>query len=124
MKRIILALIVMVLSGCVTLPTGPGVPTSPAAGKPFDLYLVEDGKCRQLAERQLGKYYDYFSTQEAQYHYDNVYVQCMRSYGNPLMQSPAVYRRNRSSRPPPQDYNAPPPGNYSVPPPDTPPPPD
>jgi len=72
MKQVILALIVMVLSGCVALPTGPSVPTSPADGKPFNLYLTEDGKCRQLAERQLGKYYDYFSTQEAQYHYDNV----------------------------------------------------
>jgi hypothetical protein len=123
MKRIILTLIVMVLSGCVTLPTGPTVPTSPAAGKTFDIYLAEDEKCRHLAERQLGKYYDYFSTQEAQYHYDNVYVQCMRSYGNQI-QSPVVYRWYRISRPPPQDYNDPPPENYSVPPPDTPPPPD
>ena len=120
MKRIILALIVMVLPGCVTLPTGPGVPTSPAAGKPFNLYLTEDGKCRQLAERQLGKYYDYISTQEAQYHYDNVYVQCMRSYGNLPIQSPAVYRWYRLSRPPSQDDNDPPPENYSEPPPDTP----
>ena len=120
MKQIILALIVMVLSGCVTLPTGPGVPTSPAAGKPFNLYLTEDGKCRQLAERQLGKYYDYISTQEAQYHYDNVYVQCMRSYGNLPIQSPAVYRWYRLSRPPSQDDNDPPPENYSEPPPDTP----
>jgi hypothetical protein len=121
MKQIILALIVMALSGCVTLPTGPSVATSPATGKPFDLYLSEDGKCRQLAERQLGNYYDYFSTQEAQYHYDNVYVQCMRSYGNLQIQPPAIYRRYRISRPPQQDYDAPPPEIYSVPPQDIPP---
>lgn len=106
MKRIILAIAAgMTLSGCVTLPTGPSVPMSPAEGKPFDMYLADDGKCRQLAERQLGNYYDYFTTQEAQYHYDNVYVHCMRSYGNHV-----VYRWYRISRPPPQDYNAPPPG--------------
>jgi hypothetical protein len=122
MKRIILALIVMVLSGCVTLPTGPSVSTSPADGKPFDLYLAEDGKCRQLAKGQLAKDYDYYSTQEAQYHYDTVFVQCMRSYGNQI-QSP-VYRWYRISRPPSQDDNAPPPEIYSVPPPGTPPPPD
>ena len=122
MKRIILVVIVMVLGGCVTLPTGPSVPTSPAAGKPFDLYLAEDGKCRQLADRQLGRYYDYISTQEAQWHYDNVYVQCMRSHGNQIL-SP-VYRWYRISRPPLQDYDAPPPENDSEPPPDIPPPPD
>ena len=124
MKRIILTiLVVMSLSGCVTLPTGPSVSMSPPTGKPIDIYQTEDGKCRQYAERQLGKDYDYFSTQEAQYHYDNVYVQCMSSHGNRI-QPPAVYRWYRISRPPPQDYNAPPPENYSVPPPDTPPPPD
>ena len=125
MKRIILTILAVIsLSGCVTLPTGPRVSMSPADGKPFDLYLVEDGKCRQVAERQLGKYYDYFSSLEAQYHYDNVYAQCMISHGNLLIQSPAVYRWYLISRPPPQDYDAPPPGDYSVPPPGTPPPPD
>jgi hypothetical protein len=109
MRWIILVLILMVSGGCVILPTGPSVPMSPATGKPFDLYLEEDGKCRQVAERQLGKYYDYFSTQEAQYHYDNVYVQCMHSHGNLLIQSPTVYRWYRIPRPPPQDYDDPPP---------------
>jgi hypothetical protein len=120
MKWIILALNVIVLSGCVILPTGPSLPTAPAEGKPFDLYLADDAKCRQVAERQLGKYYDYFSTQEAQYHYDNVYVHCMRSYGNLLIQSPVVYRTYRISPPPPQDFNDPPQDVYPVPPPGTP----
>jgi len=122
MKRIIIALFVMVLSGCVTLPTGPSVSMSPPTGKPVDIFQTEDGNCRQYADRQLGNDYDYFSTQEAQYHYDNVYVQCMRSHGNQI-QLPVVYRRYRTSgQRPPQDYNAPAPGNYSVPPPGTPPP--
>ncbi len=58
---------------------------SPGEGKPFNIYLEEDRKCRQIAERQLGKYYDYFSTYEAQYHYDNVFVQCMTSHGNRIL---------------------------------------
>lgn len=86
MKRIILIILVgMSLSGCVILPTGPSVPMSPGEGKPFNIYLEEDRKCRQIAERQLGKYYDYFSTYEAQYHYDNVFVQCMTSHGNRIL---------------------------------------
>jgi hypothetical protein len=109
MKRIILALTVMALAGCVTLPTGPSVPMAPAAGKPFDLYLVEDEKCRQLAEGRLGNDYDYFSTQEAQYHYDNVFVQCMLSHGN-LILSPGMYRQYRTLSPAPGDYPVPPPG--------------
>jgi len=86
MKRIILAILIgMTLSGCVTLPTGPSVPMSPEDGKPFNVYLAEDRKCRQIAEQQLGKYYDYLSTYEAQYHYDNVFVQCMTSHGNRIL---------------------------------------
>jgi|PlaIllAssembly_1097288.scaffolds.fasta_scaffold61802_3 hypothetical protein len=86
LKRIILPILAgMSLSGCVALPTGPSVPMSPGDGKPFNIYLAEDGKCRQLSERQLGKYYDYLSTQEAQYHYDNVFVQCMTSHGNRIL---------------------------------------
>ena len=131
MKLLLPFLLVISLSGCVTLPTGPSVSMSPARGKPFDLYQSEDGKCRLFSERQIGKDYDYFSTQEAQRHYDYVYVQCMRSHGNQI-KPPVVYRRYRNSSPlPPADYYDPPtvdysipqPGNYSVPPPGTPPPP-
>ena len=86
LKRIILKILAgMSLSGCVTLPTGPSVPMSPGEGKPFNIYLAEDGKCRQISERQLGKYYDYLSSQEAQYHYNNVFVQCMTSHGNRIL---------------------------------------
>jgi hypothetical protein len=109
MKLIILALIMMGLSGCVVLPTAPSVPMAPPEGKPFDLYLAEDGECRQLAEQRLGRYDDYFSTQEAQHHYDNLFVQCMLSHGNLLVQPPVVYRWYRIPRPHSQEYDAPPP---------------
>lgn len=122
MKRVICALCVMALSGCVTLPTAPSVPMAPAKGKPFDLYLEDDGTCRQLAERQLGRYYDYFSTQEAQYHYDTAYVNCMLSRGNVAL-PPVVHRWYRIEAPP-QGYYDPPPEYNPEPIPDDPPPPE
>ena len=52
-------LLLLVLCGCATLPTGPSVNVLPAQGKPFDTFQSEDATCRQWAERQMGK-----STQE------------------------------------------------------------
>lgn len=45
---------VVLLAGCVTLPTGPSVRVFPTPGKPYDLFLSEDLTCRQAAERQVG----------------------------------------------------------------------
>ncbi|MGB9080143.1 MAG: YMGG-like glycine zipper-containing protein [Desulfuromonadaceae bacterium] len=45
---------VILMAGCVTLPTGPSVRVFPAPGKPYDLFLSEDATCRQAAERQIG----------------------------------------------------------------------
>ena len=52
-------LLLLVLSGCATLPTGPSVNVMPAQGKPFETFQAEDATCRTWAERQVGK-----STQE------------------------------------------------------------
>jgi hypothetical protein len=46
--------LVLIMSGCATLPTGPGVRVFPTSGKPYDLFLDEDIYCRQAAERQIG----------------------------------------------------------------------
>ena len=56
MKRIIgiAALVLLALSGCVTVPTGPGVMVLPAPGKPFDVFVAEDNTCKQWASRQIG----------------------------------------------------------------------
>ncbi len=47
-------LCVILVAGCVTLPTGPSVRVFPAPGKPYDLFLTEEATCRQAAERQIG----------------------------------------------------------------------
>jgi len=44
----------LVFSGCATLPTGPSVNVMPAPGKPFDQFMAEDATCRRWAERQIG----------------------------------------------------------------------
>jgi len=53
-------LLLLVLCGCATLPTGPSVNVLPAQGKPFDTFRTEDAMCRQWAEQQMGN-----STQDA-----------------------------------------------------------
>lgn len=50
----IAVLCVILMAGCVTLPTGPSVRVFPAPGKPYDLFMSEDLTCRQAAERQIG----------------------------------------------------------------------
>jgi len=47
-------LLLIFLSGCATLPTGPSVNVLPAQGKSFDTFRAEDATCRQWAEQQMG----------------------------------------------------------------------
>jgi YMGG-like Gly-zipper len=54
MQKLTPFLLVAVLSGCATLPTGPSVNVLPARGKSFDKFRAEDATCRQWAEQQMG----------------------------------------------------------------------
>ncbi len=47
-------LLVLVLGGCATMPTGPTVMVYPTEGKSFEQFQVDDAVCRQWAERQVG----------------------------------------------------------------------
>jgi hypothetical protein len=44
----------VLLAGCVTVPTGPGVMVLPGTGKSFDQFRADDMDCRQYANVQLG----------------------------------------------------------------------
>lgn len=44
----------LLLSGCVTMPTGPSVLVLPAPGKSLDQFQLEDMTCRQWAAQQVG----------------------------------------------------------------------
>ncbi len=45
---------VVVLSGCATMPTGPTVTVMPSPGKPFEVFMADDGVCREWAQHQIG----------------------------------------------------------------------
>jgi len=45
---------VLLLSACVTMPTGPGVLVLPAPGKSLENFQVEDMICRQWAGQAIG----------------------------------------------------------------------
>jgi len=53
-KRMAPFFALVLLSGCVTLPTGPSVRVMPGQGKPFEQFRADDAICRQWAEQQLG----------------------------------------------------------------------
>lgn len=49
-----LLVVVWVLSGCVSVPTGPSVMVLPGTGMSFDQFRFDDGGCRQYAYHQIG----------------------------------------------------------------------
>ena len=44
----------VVLTGCAELPLAPSIAVMPAPGKPFDLFVSEEGLCRSYADQQVG----------------------------------------------------------------------
>ncbi len=53
-RSIVISFALLVMGGCATIPTGPNVMVMPPPGKPFDVFRVEDGICRQWAQQQIG----------------------------------------------------------------------
>ena len=47
-------LMMVLLSGCATVPTGPNVMVLPGYGKTFQQFQVDDALCRQWARQQIG----------------------------------------------------------------------
>ncbi len=47
-------LLLLVLGGCATMPTGPSVMVLPPPGKPFEQFQADDAACRQWAAQQIG----------------------------------------------------------------------
>ena len=44
----------LLLSACVSMPSGPSVMVLPGTGKSFDQFRADDASCRQYAQYQLG----------------------------------------------------------------------
>lgn len=53
-RGIFLLLVLPVLGGCATLPTGPSVLVLPPPDKPFEQFQADDAICRQWAAQQIG----------------------------------------------------------------------
>jgi hypothetical protein len=51
---IFLVLLVLIIAGCATMPTGPSVMVMPPPGKSFEQFQSEDATCRQWAAQQIG----------------------------------------------------------------------
>ena len=49
-----LFLAAVIVTGCVTMPTGPTARVLPGEGKPFEVFMADDGLCRQWALQQIG----------------------------------------------------------------------
>ena len=45
---------VVALSGCATMPIGPTVSVMPSPGKPYAVFMADDGVCREWAQQQIG----------------------------------------------------------------------
>ena len=48
------AAIILFLTGCATVPSGPAVMVLPGSGKSFDQFRFDDQECRQYASSQVG----------------------------------------------------------------------
>jgi hypothetical protein len=53
-QNLLLFLVIILLGGCATMPTGPTVMVMPGPGKPFEVFMADDGLCRQWAQQQIG----------------------------------------------------------------------
>ena len=53
-KNIFLLSILILISGCTTMPSGPSVMAMPGTGKSFEEFRGDDAYCKQYAYEQIG----------------------------------------------------------------------
>lgn len=84
MQRLII--MSLLLTGCVNIPTGPGVLVLPNAHVPFEQFQKDDVFCRQFSSNQVGgdSAKKSSSTYITQMRYDNAYMQCMYTKGHQI----------------------------------------
>ena len=54
MRTVVSVVLLLVIGGCATYPSGPSVMVLPAPGKSFEQFQVDDLVCRQWAGQQIG----------------------------------------------------------------------
>lgn len=116
----------VLLVGCATVPSGPGVVVLPEAGKTFEQFREEDAVCRQYAKDKVGAIPEQAAAESVarsagtgalvgaaagttahsvQWRYDIRYVQCMDAKGNQVPPPPGT---SGHPLPPPPHANLPP----------------
>jgi hypothetical protein len=53
-RSLVSFLLLLMLTGCATVPTGPSVMVLPAPGKSFEEFQAEDANCKRWASQQSG----------------------------------------------------------------------
>ncbi len=53
-RLLLVALALLALPACVTLPRGPDVAVIPGTGKTFELFRADDATCRQFGAQSIG----------------------------------------------------------------------
>jgi outer membrane biogenesis lipoprotein LolB len=83
-RRSLLLGVLLLLSACAALPTGPHVLVLPRAGTSMEAFQWDDRECQGYASRQLatGAQAGASSTATLQWRYDMAYVQCMYAKGH------------------------------------------
>jgi hypothetical protein len=54
MRRLVTVVVLLAVSGCATMPSGPSVMVLPAPDKTFEQFQFDDVICRQWAGQQIG----------------------------------------------------------------------
>jgi hypothetical protein len=104
-------LLILLLSSCSTLASGPSVLVLPGSGKDFDQFHNDDLMCRQLAHAQIAtSQKEPDSKEEGQQIYDINYIQCMYGKGHRVPVPGGLMYDTR------QEWHPPPPPDMPVPP--------
>lgn len=99
--------VMLVLAGCVSIPSGPSSMALPGSGMGWDRFRADEADCRGFAQSQVGTTPDQAAVTRR---YDGAYLQCMYAKGHKI----PVYGNYTS-----QSYGYG--GNYAPPPPPPPP---
>lgn len=108
MKQILKSMpLLLVLSACSTLPSGPSVLVLPGSGKDFAQFRDDDRQCRQFAYGQIAAaQHEPDSREQGQQYYDIGYIQCMYGKGHLVPVSGALMddrsREEWLAAPPPE----------------------
>jgi len=103
-NRLLSLAVLVAVSACATLPSGPGVAALPGSGKTLEQFQIDDTDCQRYASTQAARPPAAgvpAATYEVQRRYDFAYIQCMYSRGHKVPVSGGSMNAPAGSIPPP-----------------------